>query len=238
MQEGVAQAVVLPTYYALEAWLRLRGYRLIDQRAVRKEMRELLDRDRGPLLVCANHLTLIDSLFIQWAMAPGWRLPFRRDLFAWNLPDRHNISKHWGVRLLGYLGKCIPVPRLGPAESVRHTLDKVVWLLRGGQTVVIFPEGGRSRIGRVDTENFAYGVGKLIQEVPGTRVLCVYLRGLGQKEFGDYPARGEQFFVRLRRIAPTTTYQGMRGDRDLATQIVRQLAEMETEYLAVTGLDR
>ena len=238
MQEVVAQAVILLTYYAFEAWLRLQGYELIDKRRIRNEVRALIDVDRGPLLICANHLTLIDSLFIQWALAPGWRLFFRRDLFAWNLPDKHNISKRWWVRTLCYLGKCIPVHRQGPPEEVRQMLDKVVLLLRENQSVVIFPEGGRSRIGRVDTEDFAYGVGKMLQAVPGTRVLCVFLRGLGQKEYGRYPARGERFFVRLRRMAPQTTFTGMRGDRDLATQIVRTLAEMETEYFEVTGLDR
>jgi hypothetical protein len=195
-------------------------------------------REPGPWLVCANHLTLIDSLVIQWAMAPGWRLFLRRDRFAWNLPDRHNISRTWWLRALGYVGKCVPVLRQGPPEEARRTLDKVAFLLSAGQTVVIFPEGGRSRVGRVDLDRVTYGVGRMLQEVPATRVLCVYARGVGQKEYSDYPRPGERFFIRVARLAPETTMAGMRGARELAMQIMTKLSEMEAEYVASAMVDR
>ena len=114
----------------------------------------------------------------------------------------------------------------------------MTWLLARGQSVVIFPEGGRSRVGRVDRESVTYGVGQVLQAVPGTRVLCVFLRGRGQEAYSDYPARGETFVVRLKRIAPSTVSAGMRGARDLAMQIVGQLSEMETQYFDDAGVDR
>ena len=49
---------------------------------------------------------------------------------------------------------------------------------------------------------------------------------------------GETFFVRLSAFAPATTHQGLRADRDLATQIVGRLVEMEQEYFAHANLDR
>ena len=238
VQEVVAQGLILLTYHSLEAWLRFQGYRIPGLRRVRREFEAQMGRERGPWLICANHLTLVDSLIIQWAMAPGWRLLLRRDRFAWNLPDRHNISRTLFLRMLGYLGKCVPVLRRGPPEEARRTLDKVAALLSSGQAVVIFPEGGRSRVGRVDLDRVTYGVGRMLQEVPQTRVLCVYARGLGQKGFSDYPRRGERFYVRARRIHPVTALTGMRADRDLATQIVQQLSEMETEYLEDPMVDR
>jgi hypothetical protein len=236
VQETVAQALILPTYGSIEAWLRARRYRIPDLRLVRAQFDAQVGCERGPTLICANHLTLIDSLIIQWALAPGWRLFARRDLFAWNLPDRFNISRNPWLRVLGYLGKCIPVLRGGPPEEARQTLDKVAYLLSRGQAVVIFPEGGRSRIGRVDKERLTYGVGRLLQDVPHTRVLCVYARGRGQERYSDYPRRGETFFIRAKRVAPATTAAGMRGARDLATQIYEHLRELETEYFE--GLDR
>jgi hypothetical protein len=238
VQEAFSQALILLTYHSIEAWMRCRRYRIPDLRRVRQEFEAQIGRERGPLLICANHLTLIDSLIILWALAPGWRFFVRRELFAWSLPDKRNISKNVFLRVLGYLGKCVPVVRRGPPEEGRRALDRVAFLLSEGQSAMIFPEGGRSRVGRVDKENLTYGVGRLLQEVPATRVLCVYARGRGQKEYSNYPRRGETFFVRLKRIAPTTTFQGMRGARDLATQIAQQLIEMEAEYFEDAILDR
>src|SRR5690606_37039046 len=97
--------------------------------------------------------------------------------------------------------------------------------------VSIFPEGGRSRTGRVDTENFAYGVGQLLLAVPEARVLCVYLRGRKQTGHSDWPQRGDEYAVDLEVFRPATVEQGLRGARDLATQVVQKLAEMERRHL-------
>ena len=238
MQEVLSQALIAVTYYGLLGWLRSRRYRVSDLSRLRAEFAALERGRRGPLLVCANHVTLIDSLIIQWALSPGWRLVVRPRWFIWNLPDRHNISATWYLRILGYLGKCVPVLREGPPEEARRTLDKVAFLLERGQSVLVFPEGGRSRVGRVDPDRVMYGVGRMLQQTPGARVLCVYARGVGQREYGDYPQPGETFFVRLSAFAPATTHQGLRADRDLATQIVGRLVEMEQEYFAHANLDR
>jgi hypothetical protein len=238
VQEVVSQALILLTYYSLLGWLRFRRYRIPDLSGVRAEFAALERERRDGLLVCANHLTLIDSLIIQWALSPGWRLFVRPRWFIWNLPDRHNISVNGFMRLLGYLGKCVPVLRKGPPEETRRTLDKVAFLLSRGQSVLVFPEGGRSRVGRVDPERVMYGVGRMLQGAPAARVLCVFARGIGQREYGNYPRPGETFFVRLAAFAPETTFQGLRADRDLAMQIVGRLIEMEQEYFAHANLDR
>jgi hypothetical protein len=238
VQGLVSQAFVFPTYYSIEAWLRFRRYRILDRRRIRAQFAALAGDRRGPLLVCANHLTLIDSLIIQWALSPGWRLFVRPDWFFWNLPDKYNMSINLFVRTLGYFGKCVLVRRKGPPEEMRRALDQVAYLLGRGQSVLIFPEGGRSRVGRVDTETFMYGVGRMIQESPEARVVCVFARGVGQRAYSSYPRAGETFVVRMKRVAPTTTTKGMRADRDLATQIVHHLRDMEREYLEHAALGR
>jgi 1-acyl-sn-glycerol-3-phosphate acyltransferase len=238
VQEVLSQALILVTYYGFVGWLRYRRYRIPDLSRLRAEF-AALERDcRGPLLVCANHITLVDSLVIQWALAPGWRLMVRPRWFIWNLPDRHNISATWWLRTIGYLGKCVPVLREGPPEEARRTLDKVAFLLARGQSVLVFPEGGRSRIGRVDPDRVMYGVGRMLQQSPGAHVLCVYARGVGQGDVSNYPRTGERFFVRLSAFAPATAHHGLRADRDLAMQIVGRLIEMEQEYFAHANLDR
>lgn len=238
VQEAVAQGLILVSYYALAAWMRSRGYRIQRLRRTRRAFEALMGRERVPWVICANHLTLIDSLVIQWAMAPGWRLFLRPDRFAWNLPDRHNISRTWSLRLLGYVGKCVPVLRDGPPEEGRRTLDKVAFLLSRGQAVVVFPEGGRSRTGRVDPDRVTYGVGRMLQDVPAARVLCVYARGAGQTNYSDYPRPGERFYIKAARLEPVTDLAGLRGARDLARQIVTKLTEMEAEYFDDPLVDR
>jgi hypothetical protein len=238
VQEAISQALIPLTYHSLVAWMRWHGYRVADLAAARRAFEAQAGRERGPLLLFANHLTLIDSLFIQWAVAPARRLLFRPRLFAWNLPDRQNISSRWWVRVLCYVGKCVPVVRAATPGETRVLLDKVAFLLARGQTVLVFPEGGRSRVGRVDTTNFSYGVGRMLQETPAARVLCIFLRGRGQRAYSDYPRDGETLVVRFCRLSPATASQGMRGARDLATQVVTRLSEMEREALEDGLLDR
>ena len=135
----------------------------------------------------------------------------RPDWFFWNLPDKYNMSVNLFVRLLGYFGKCVLVRRKGPPEEVRLALDKVAYLLGRGQSVLVFPEGGRSRVGRVDTENFMYGVGRMMQEAPRARVVCVFARGVGQRRLHQLPAAGESFVVRMKRDRADDDVQGPAG---------------------------
>jgi 1-acyl-sn-glycerol-3-phosphate acyltransferase len=218
---------------AATAWLRLgRRLSLADASALRGRFRELVAAEAGPIVVCANHLTLVDSAILGWALAPlpSYLRHFRR--MPWSVPEKTNFSHTLWWRLAMFLGKAVYVTRGGPREEVRRTLAKIAYLLRSGDLVCIFPEGGRSRTGRVDTEGFAYGVGQVVQAVPEASVLCVYLRGRDQAGFSDAPGRGDVYGVELEMFRPATASAGLRGARDLATQIVHRLAEMEERHLA------
>jgi 1-acyl-sn-glycerol-3-phosphate acyltransferase len=192
----------------------------------------MVDGDRPPLLVCSNHLTLVDSMILAWALSPLRGYLLRFSSLPWNVPEKANFSGTLFWNVTAFLGKCVYVTRGGPREEVRHTLLKLAHLLQAGELVSIFPEGGRSRTGRVDTENFGYGVGQLLQAVPGAEVLCVYLRGKQQGGYSDYPERGDEYEVRLERFRPRTEQGGLRGARDLATQVIDKLADMERQYFA------
>jgi hypothetical protein len=199
--------------------------------AVRREYRALRRANDGPLLVCANHLTMVDSAIIAWALgSPAWFLVHYAAL-PWNVPERRNFAGSLTSRVLVYLMKCVPVSRGGDRGDVAGVLVRLAWLLGRGEVVLVFPEGGRSRSGRVEVESAAWGVGRLIGGVPNCQVLCVYLRGNRQDGFGNAPARGEHFHIRLAVLRPQSDLTGMRRARDLSQQVVRTLVRLEEQEL-------
>lgn len=206
------------------------GYRIHDLKRLRRRVRGLLGKRRTPLLICANHLTMIDSALVGWTLASNWTYLHRFWLFAWNLPEKRNFGRNPALRLVCYLFKCLPIVRGGPPAQTQQTMEKVRHLLARGEAMFIFPEGTRSRSGRVNTEEFSYGVGRLCQQVEGVRVLCVYQRGCGQGRASFFPRRGETFYTELALIEPASTHTGLRGARDIATQIIQKLHEMEQTY--------
>jgi 1-acyl-sn-glycerol-3-phosphate acyltransferase len=208
------------------------GYRIDDVARVRREFRELRERTPAPMMICANHLTLIDSFLVGWAFAGPFRHLLRfRDL-PWNVPEAANFAFTWWARGLAYLGKCIPIVRGGPRVEVAFVLARIAHLTRVGELALIFPEGGRSRSGRVEVDAAAWGVGRIIGAVPDCRVLCVYLRGYDQETWSATPKRGERFRVELACIEPKSDHKGVRRSRDLAQQVVTQLAHMEDSHFA------
>jgi len=220
--------ILAPLYFLL---IRLRGYRIRDLERSRRQWAACLREHPGPWLVCGNHLTMVDSMIMTYAMMSlGRHLSAYRKV-PWNLPERANFQQNGLLTVLCYLAKCIPVKRGGIREEMRDTLEKCHQLLRWRQNLMIFPEGGRSRTGRVNREDFSYGVGRFLQDHPDCHVLCVYLRGDGQDTYGAIPCRGECFTVLLEEFRPCRhALQGLREQRDLAGQIVRHLAHMEERY--------
>ena len=208
------------------------GWRIApeERAAARREYRRIRRQSDAPLLVCANHLTMFDSFLIGSAI--GSSGTYLRDFGAlpWNTPEEVHFANTWWKRILVYLFKCVPLRRGTERGEVAKVLAKVRFLLARGDAVLVFPEGGRSRSGRVEVESAAWGVGRLVGSLPGCRVLCVYLRGEGQAHFSDLPRRGERFHVALALIEPKSDQRGLRGSLDVARQITAQLAEMERRF--------
>lgn len=235
MQHGVQRAIawLMAPLWVPFAALVMRfglGYRIRDVARHRARYRELFRESQAPLLVCANHLTMIDSFLVGWTLGnPFWFL-VHFDRLPWNVPEASNFAARLWSAAATYLAKCVPVSRGGRREDVARVLERIVHLLHRGEVAVMFPEGGRSRTGRVDVDQSAWGVGRVVAAVPDCRVLCVYLRGDRQDTWGTIPARGDRFEVLTECIEPKSDHRGARRSRDLARQITTQLARLEGEY--------
>jgi len=197
---------------------------------VRRAFRRLRRESKGPLLVCPNHLTMFDSFVVAHALGSPWWFLANHSALPWNTPERENFGGTWWKRVLLYVMKCVPIQRGGDRRVVGATLDRIVHLMERGEVALVFPEGRRSRTGRVERGALTYGVGRIVKALPGCRVLCVYLRGDSQDSWSERPAKGERFRVAIEDFQPDLTHGGMRGSVDIARQILARLEAMERKH--------
>jgi len=207
-------------------------YRIKDVSRLRKRFRKMVRENDTPILVCANHLTMVDSAVVTWALGGPWWLLTNYRWVPWNLPEYSNFAfskfHEAGVWIL----KCIPVKRGGKREDISRVLKRLRWFLSRGETALIFAEGGRSRSGRMQLDSIAHGMGRTVNSVRRCRALCVYLRGDKQETFSTIPARGDSFYVDFEVFRPESELSGMRRSRDFAQQIAQRLVAMEEKYFA------
>ncbi len=234
VQSALSRLICPLAYHPLLFYLKfVRGYKIAEIQKIRASFNGLLAETKDdPLLICANHLTMIDSALIMWSLSPGWKCILESRRFPWNLPERTIFSDRWWRTTLCYLARCLPITRNGPPGESKRVLENVATLLGRGDSVLIFPEGGRSRIGRIDVENFSYGVGMIAQSLPNVRIVCVFSRGGNQAEYSILPRRGETFFVQFKLLNWTLKSKGLRGAREIALQVIENLAAMEHAYFA------
>ena len=215
------------TVLAIRLYFR---YRIAELDLVRATYRRIRAQSDAPMLICANHLTLVDSFLVAWALGSGGYWLRHPGELPWNTPESTNFGKTRISRILIFVMKCISITRGGPREDIGVVLERVKYLLLNGETALLFPEAGRSRSGRVEEDAAAWGVGRVVGSVPGCRVLCVYLRGRKQETWSDFPARGDILDASLVCIEPKSDAKGVRRSRDLARQVTGQLARMEEDY--------
>ena len=221
--------LVLPIAFILRVLMR---YHIRDVARVRRRYRVLVKESGRPILICPNHLTMMDSAVIAWALGGSWWYLFHYSRIPWNLPEHNNFASQWPTRIGAWLTKCIPVIRGGRREDVSRVIKRVQYLLSRGDTALIFPEAGRSRSGRVEADSVAHAVGRILTSVRGCRPLCVYLRGDRQRTWSTIPARGDSFYIDFEIVEPQSEHSGMRRSRDFSQQIIERLVGMEEEYFA------
>ncbi len=233
LQRFLGWMLLIPLGFLIVFLLRVRfGLKVKNHREIRRQFKEIVKQKR-PILICPNHLTMVDSVVVLWALAsiPYYLLHYR--LFCWNIPAIENYADKPTWRIITYLSKCIPIDRAGSAEHIDSILDKIASLLVGGDLCMVFPEGTRSRTGRINSETAAYGIGKIIRKVPNCAVLCIYARGEKQETYSIFPHPRDTIHIEMELITPSSNAKGLRAIRDYSVQTIGKLKELEDRFFAL-----
>ena len=99
-------------------------YRIRDASKLRKRFRQLVKETDAPILICANHLTMVDSAVMAWALGGSWWYLFNYRWMQWNLPEHTNYGFTWYNRVGVWILKCIPIRRGGRREDVSAALER------------------------------------------------------------------------------------------------------------------
>jgi hypothetical protein len=223
--------IIAPLYFFMAM---IFFYRVRNLKEIRRQCVIEFSRHNGPWIICSNHLTMIDSFILAYAIFNLGQYIINYRKLPWNLPEGSNFQSNIFLRVLCYLSKCIPINRGGSREKMKESLEKCIYLLKSGETIMIFPEGRRSRTGRVNKEDFSYGVGRFVKKVENCKVLCMYLRGDKQDSYSIIPAWGEKFSVQMEVFTPEHVEgSDLRVQREYAKQIIDRLVQMEEKYFAI-----
>ncbi len=152
---------------------------------------ELLDGVSGPVLFISNHLSYLDQPAIMFALPPEWR--YNTATAAWAEFFFQNFrtlpQKLWKRLCFEYGTIGAWLFPLSQTHGFRATLGFMGHLADRGLNMLVFPEGERSKDGRLLP--FRLGLGIMVQEL-GVPVVPVHIAGLEKvlPRDGTWPHRG------------------------------------------------
>lgn len=214
----------------------LRNNRIEGVAEARRIYRAALASGR-PTLICANHLTMVDSAYLHWAFAPLWEYLVHFQRFSWNVAALEHLTNNLALRIIVFLGKTVPIDRSGDEGHRKTVLNKIRWLVSRGEVFTLFPEGTRSRTGRIDPATVTYGIGQILKDLEQPQVLCAYLRGTKQERMSSVPLYGDTLILEVEVLEPKTDQVGLRAIRDLSRQVIGKLKAMEDQRLGHSAPD-
>ena len=130
--------------------------------------REHLDAIDGPILICPNHTSHLDFSTLRLALGPR----HRRRLAAAAAQDYFFEARRLRSFFAAWVGAFAFRRRGGPSPD---SIDEIERLLGSGWSVLVFPEGTRTRTGELGP--FRAGIG-LVAVRTGRQVLPVRIVGL------------------------------------------------------------
>ncbi len=237
LQALICRIVLLPVCGTIAGLFRfMQSYRIENVAEIRREFKKIWaekERTGKPLVICANHLTFVDSALMIWALASNFWYLFNYRAFMWNIPAGDFFKKKLHYHLTLYLSKCIFIDREGSPAHKNAILNLCRYLLAKGNVVLVFPEGQRSREGIFDVDRLRFGVGKILTSFDEAQVLCIYLRSDKQKRYSNYPPRGSRFTMKMKVIEPALD-KGVKKQASIAVvkEIGKTIKAMENEFFA------
>ena len=182
----------------------------------------------GPVIIASNHLSFIDSVVIPLAVPRRVRFLAKAEYFTGRgLRGR-------GTALFFHLIDAVPVARTGNRDSMR-SLESALAVLREGTAFGIYPEGTRSRDGRLYRGRT--GVGWLAL-TSGAPVVPVALTGTDRVQpVGARGVRIAPVRVRFGRSVDPEDYGGLpagRARRALTDEVMERIAALSPQERADT----
>ena len=129
---------------------------------VRVHGRGNLDRVSPPVIFVSNHVTMIDWLLMYELCWPRWIAEPRLNPLV--LADRRNFFGSSALRILITMLGGIPVDR-GIGLEQRGVATAIAAIRRRSQSLLLYPEGGRTREPPRLKPRGQPGVGRIIREV-------------------------------------------------------------------------
>lgn len=174
----------------------------------------------GPVIIASNHLSFVDSMIIP--LAAGRRVGF--------LGKAEYVTgtgaKGWAKRLwFGEFGGMIPVDRDNP-RAAAHSLEVAEEHLRAGGAFGIYPEGTRSRDGRLYKGK--PGVGRLAVATGAPVVPCALIGTDKVQPIGAKGLRPRRVTV---RFAPPVDVAGL-AEQHVKARLHRAITDAVMDAIA------
>ncbi len=146
---------------------------------------------RGPVIFVANHLSYLDQPAIMFALPLAWR--YNTATAAWAefffRNFRNSAQRLWKRFSFEYATLALGIFPLPQTDGFRRALQHMGRLVDRGVNILVFPEGERSRDGRLLP--FRQGLGLMVKEL-GVPVVPVGSAGVEKvlPRGGRWPKRG------------------------------------------------
>lgn len=174
---------------------------------------------KGPFIIAANHCSHLDPPLMGGVFQRSLSFMAKAELFT------HGFL-HWYISRLG----AFPIRRGAPdRRAIRLAGD----ILKAGGALVIFPEGTRSRDGKLQEPQT--GVAMILKQSPETPVLPVYIDGTYQV-WGSGSKKIRLFPIRVSIDKPFSIDQTIKENkvkkqlyREISAQIMREIAQAKSK---------
>jgi 1-acyl-sn-glycerol-3-phosphate acyltransferase len=180
----------------------------------------------GPVIIASNHLSFIDSVVIPLAVPRRVRFLAKAEYF-----EGRGLRGR-GIALFFHLIDAVPVRRTGNRDSMR-SLELALEVLREGTAFGIYPEGTRSRDGRLYRGRT--GVGWLAL-TSGAPVVPVALTGTDRVQpVGSNRLRVRPVTITFGAPIDPGTYRGLpagRARRELTDEVMNRIAALSRQVRA------